>query len=86
VPAPSFPNTDSLPCHALDPDTFFSRSPSDVAAAKRACTCCFLRQECLGRALRDAEPWGIWGGETLLDGAVVAELRLPGRPPKSRIA
>jgi WhiB family redox-sensing transcriptional regulator len=86
VPAPPLPYSDCLPCHGLNPDTFFSRRPEDIAAAKRACPGCFFRQECLGHALREAEPWGIWGGETILEGAVVAELRRQGRPPKSQIA
>ena len=77
---------ESLPCHALDPDIFFSRRPAHVAAAKAACARCAFRQQCLGRALRHAEPWGVWGGEAIVEGVVVAELRPPGRPPRERVA
>jgi WhiB family transcriptional regulator, redox-sensing transcriptional regulator len=82
----SWRHTDALPCHALDPDTFFSRRPADVAAAKSACARCPFRQQCLGRALRYAEPWGVWGGETIVEGVVVAKIRPPGRPPRARVA
>jgi WhiB family transcriptional regulator, redox-sensing transcriptional regulator len=77
---------DVLPCHVLDPDVFFSRRPADVAIAKAACARCHFRQQCLGRAMRHSEPWGVWGGETFLEGVIVTELRPPGRPPKRRAA
>lgn len=75
-----------LPCHTLDPDVFFSRRPTDVEVAKAACERCAFRQQCLGQAIRLEEPWGVWGGEALVQGVVVAELRPPGRPPKTRAA
>jgi len=86
LPVPSWHYEDDLPCHDLDPEVFFSRRPDDVAAAKAACARCPFRQQCLGRAIRLEEPWGIWGGEAFVQGAVVAELRPPGRPPKRRAA
>lgn len=86
MPLPSWYYDHHLPCHDLEPDVFFSRRPADVAAAKAACADCPFRRQCLCRAIGDAEPWGVWGGETILDGVVVAELRPPGRPPKRRAA
>jgi len=86
VSVTSWPYAESLPCHAMDPDIFFSRRPADVAAAKTACSRCLFQEQCLGRALHQAEPWGVWGGETFLRGAIVEELRPPGRPPKAQVA
>ena len=34
-------------------------------------------------ALARSEVWGVWGGEILVDGEIVAEKRRRGRPPKS---
>jgi WhiB family redox-sensing transcriptional regulator len=35
--------------------------------AKRICSACEVRQECLEYALRTREPYGIWGGLTELE-------------------
>ncbi|MGZ4588067.1 MAG: WhiB family transcriptional regulator, partial [Mycobacteriaceae bacterium] len=39
-----------------------------------------VRQRCLTAALDRAEPWGVWGGEILDQGSVVARKRPRGRP------
>jgi WhiB family redox-sensing transcriptional regulator len=41
-----------------------------------------VRTLCLSRALERHEPYGVWGGELLIDGVIVAEKRGRGRPPK----
>jgi Transcription factor WhiB len=61
---------------------FFSDHPIDVARAKAICERCTVRQLCLFRARQRREPIGVWGGECLLDGEVVAARRGRGRPPK----
>ena len=40
-------------------------------------------EQCLSEALRRGEPHGVWGGQILVDGAVVATKRGPGRPRKA---
>jgi WhiB family transcriptional regulator, redox-sensing transcriptional regulator len=76
------PATTELPCRS-DPDLFFAESPQDVRLAKDLCGLCPVRKACLAGALQRAEPWGVWGGELFLRGAVIAEKRPRGRPPKS---
>jgi WhiB family transcriptional regulator, redox-sensing transcriptional regulator len=61
---------------------FFSDRPNDVARAKAICERCTVRELCLLRARERREPSGVWGGECLLDGEVVAARRGRGRPPK----
>ena len=72
----------ALPCHREDPELFFAESPDDVELAKAVCAPCPLRVACLDAALERREPWGVWGGELVLQGAVVARKRGPGRPRK----
>jgi WhiB family transcriptional regulator, redox-sensing transcriptional regulator len=50
------------------------------------CADCQARAACLDGALQRREPWGVWGGELLLNGVVVGTKRRPGRPRKSVIA
>jgi WhiB family redox-sensing transcriptional regulator len=69
-----------------DPDLFFAESPQDVARAKELCAGCPVRAACLAEALDRGEPWGVWGGELLLRGAIVPTKRARGRPRKSQIA
>lgn len=61
---------------------FFSENPLDVTRAKAICSRCTVREQCLSRALERREPYGVWGGEFVLDGAVVAVKRGRGRPRK----
>jgi WhiB family redox-sensing transcriptional regulator len=59
---------------------FFSESPVDVIRAKAICAKCTVRELCLSRALERHEPYGVWGGEFVYDGQVVALKRGRGRP------
>jgi WhiB family redox-sensing transcriptional regulator len=61
---------------------FFSDDEFDIARAKAICARCGLRRACLSGALERREAYGVWGGELLVDGAVVAVKRGRGRPPK----
>jgi WhiB family redox-sensing transcriptional regulator len=69
-----------------NPDLFFAESPLDVARAKDLCAGCQVRAACLAGALDRGEPWGVWGGELLLRGAIVPTKRARGRPRKSELA
>ncbi len=71
-----------LPCRINDPDLWFAESPADVEVAKALCTGCPWRAPCLDGALERAEPWGVWGGQLVLAGEVVAFKRPRGRPRK----
>jgi WhiB family transcriptional regulator, redox-sensing transcriptional regulator len=79
-------NARELPCRSNDPELFFAESPADVELAKALCRTCALRSECLAGALDRHEPWGVWGGELLVAGAVVARKRPRGRPRKCEVA
>lgn len=61
---------------------FFSDHVLDIARAKAICARCALRSNCLDDALDREEPWGVWGGELLSGGRIVAHKRPGGRPPK----
>ncbi|MHB2023919.1 MAG: WhiB family transcriptional regulator [Mycobacteriales bacterium] len=75
-----------LPCWAVDPELFFADSPEEVEAAKAVCGCCPVQAACLASALARAEPWGVWGGQLVVAGEVVARKRPRGRPRKDEVA
>ena len=62
---------------------FFSEELHEIAAAKRICAECPVMAECLEGALRRREPWGVWGGQLLMNGRLVERKRRRGRPPKN---
>jgi WhiB family redox-sensing transcriptional regulator len=74
-----------LPC-TEDPELFFAESPQDVEQAKAMCLECRARIACLTGALERREPWGVWGGELLMRGAIVPRKRPRGRPRKTEVA
>jgi WhiB family redox-sensing transcriptional regulator len=71
-----------LPC-TDDAELFFAEAPADVETAKALCQGCRIRVACLEGALDRREPWGVWGGELLLRGAIVPRKRPRGRPRKA---
>ena len=72
-----------LPC-TEDPELFFAESPQDIEQAKALCRGCRARLACLAGAVERREPWGVWGGELLMGGAIVPRKRPRGRPRKER--
>jgi WhiB family transcriptional regulator, redox-sensing transcriptional regulator len=82
---PANPGTE-LPCRTNDAELFFAESPADVELAKSLCQPCPVRRECLNGALERREPWGVWGGELLVQGAIVPRKRPRGRPRKTEVA
>ena len=62
---------------------FFSDDEFDIARAKAICAKCGLAPTCLSGALDRAEAYGVWGGQLLIDGEIVAVKRGRGRPPKT---
>jgi len=79
------PAETALAC-GTSPDLFFAESPVDVARAKALCRDCPVRAACLADALDRGEPWGVWGGELFLNGAIIPGKRARGRPRKVRLA
>jgi WhiB family redox-sensing transcriptional regulator len=71
----------ALPC-ANNPQLWFSEQPADLELAKTGCRRCPLRGPCLAGAVERGESCGVWGGEILQRGRVLAVKRPPGRPPK----
>lgn len=61
---------------------FFADDEFDIARAKAICSKCGLAPTCLADALDRAESFGVWGGQLLVDGEIVAVKRGRGRPPK----
>jgi WhiB family redox-sensing transcriptional regulator len=84
-PATPLPVGLDLPC-TEDPELFFAESPEDVETAKAMCRGCKARLACLTGALERREPWGVWGGELLMRGAIVPRKRPRGRPRKTEVA
>lgn len=76
-------STALAPCRLNDPELWFAESPDDVERAKSLCVGCPVRAQCLSEALERGEPWGVWGGELLLQGVVVPRKRPRGRPRKN---
>jgi WhiB family transcriptional regulator, redox-sensing transcriptional regulator len=66
-------------------DLFFSEHLDDIAEARAFCQGCPVRLSCLQGALARREPWGVWGGELIVQGRVLANKRKRGRPPKVRM-
>ena len=49
-------------CNQTDPEAFFPERGGSNREAKRVCKACPVVAECLEYALRNDEPFGIWGG------------------------
>ena len=53
--------SDSL-CAQTDPEAFFPEKGVSTRDAKKICTSCEVRNQCLEYALENDERFGIWGG------------------------
>jgi WhiB family transcriptional regulator, redox-sensing transcriptional regulator len=49
-------------CAETDPEAFFPEKGGSTREAKRVCSGCAVRTECLEYALANDERFGIWGG------------------------
>jgi WhiB family redox-sensing transcriptional regulator len=49
-------------CAQTDPEAFFPEKGGSTREAKKICTGCEVRSECLEYALQNDERFGIWGG------------------------
>jgi WhiB family redox-sensing transcriptional regulator len=84
--APEIPGSVCLPCRVETDDLWFSENPADLEQAKILCAACPVRRSCLAGALQRREFAGVWGGEILDRGAVIARKRPRGRPSKADLA
>ena len=65
VPVPVDPAgdwKDAALCAETDPEAFFPEKGGSTREAKKVCTSCEVRVECLDFALANDERFGIWGG------------------------
>jgi WhiB family redox-sensing transcriptional regulator len=53
---------DSALCAQTDPEAFFPDKGGSTREAKRTCSGCEVRAECLEYALATDERFGVWGG------------------------
>ena len=53
---------DQALCAQTDPEAFFPEKGGSTREAKRICSGCEVRAECLEYALAHDERFGIWGG------------------------
>lgn len=64
-----------------DPDLWYAEGVEAVAAAKRICRQCPVRDMCLQDALTYREPYGVWGGLDEKERAALRQrLGLPAGP------
>ncbi|MBA8810032.1 WhiB family redox-sensing transcriptional regulator [Promicromonospora sukumoe] len=49
-------------CAQTDPEAFFPEKGGSTREAKKVCSGCEVRAECLDYALENDERFGIWGG------------------------
>ncbi|MCU1437168.1 MAG: whiB [Naasia sp.] len=49
-------------CAQTDPEAFFPEKGGSTREAKKICTSCEVRSQCLEYALQNDERFGIWGG------------------------
>ena len=62
---------------------FFSEDKDGPKEAKKYCTQCPVREQCLNAARRRREPEGVWGGELFSEGRIVGYTKRR-RSPTSR--
>jgi WhiB family redox-sensing transcriptional regulator len=83
---PEMPQTGELPCLRHDPDLWFAQHPAQIEHAKALCGECPVREACLLGALARGEAAGVWGGQLIENGAIIAHKRGRGRPRKHAVA
>lgn len=71
-----------FPCQVQDADLWFADAPAELERAKRFCSDCPVRAQCLAGAVARGERWGVWGGQIIERGTVIPFKRPAGRPRK----
>nr|WP_114906038.1 WhiB family transcriptional regulator [Ornithinimicrobium murale] len=75
-----------LPCQQHHHDLWFADHPHDIEVAKALCGQCPVTTACLDGALDRRESCGVWGGQLMVNGVIVARKRPRGRPRKRSAA
>lgn len=83
IDPPSSLAVGGLPCHTVDPETFFADAPPAIEYAKALCADCPIVAECLEGAKERREAAGVWGGQLFQNGVIIARKRPRGRPRKN---
>jgi WhiB family transcriptional regulator, redox-sensing transcriptional regulator len=81
--APEPTTSTELPCLSHDPELWFAQHPRQIEQAKELCGECPIREACLLGALARRESAGVWGGQLLENGVILAHKRGRGRPRKN---
>jgi WhiB family transcriptional regulator, redox-sensing transcriptional regulator len=81
--SPVLPKRSDLPCLRHDPELWFAQYPAQIEQAKALCGECPVRDACLTGALARGEAAGVWGGQLLENGVIIARKRGRGRPRKN---
>ena len=58
-------------CAQTDPEAFFPEKGGSTRDAKKICSQCNVRSECLEYALKNDERFGIWGGLTSRERSII---------------
>ena len=77
---------EAIPCRETGAGLWFADPPDGVGFAEAPSATCRARLVCLPGALFRLEPWGVWGGQHFVQGAIVARKRPRGRPRKTDVA
>lgn len=56
--------TEGAMCAQTDPERFFPELGGTAADARKICSRCEVKAACLEYALKNNEPYGVWGGLT----------------------
>jgi WhiB family redox-sensing transcriptional regulator len=80
---PTLPQGTDLPCVRHDSELWFAQHPAQIEQAKELCGECPVRETCLLGALARGEAAGVWGGQLLENGVIIAHKRGRGRPRKN---
>jgi WhiB family transcriptional regulator, redox-sensing transcriptional regulator len=67
---------ESALCLEVGPELFFPDKGESPRAARRVCSSCGVRAECLAYALDHDEQYGVWGGMSERQRRRIAEARL----------
>jgi len=70
-------------CAETDPEAFFPEKGGSTRDAKKICTACEVKEQCLDFALERDERFGIWGGLSVRERR---KLRRPRQSPAQKAA
>nr|WP_148224286.1 WhiB family transcriptional regulator [Tropheryma whipplei] len=62
-------------CAQADPESFFPEKGGSTREAKKVCSSCAVRSECLEYALENDERYGIWGGTSERERRILRQRR-----------